>query len=68
MLVLNRKENERIVIDDEIIVTLLRIQGKNARIGIEAPKCVPIHRQEVQEALKHEETPEKCSRVGSSEH
>lgn len=45
MLVLTRKRHEKIVIGD-IVVTVTAIRGNNVRIGIEAPKDVPIHREE----------------------
>ena len=60
MLVLSRKRNESIVIDDQIVVTIVDIRGDKVRLGIEAPREVPIHRSEVFEALKraHAEAPE----------
>jgi carbon storage regulator len=51
MLVLSRKINESIVINDNIVITLLDIRGCNARLGIAAPKEVLIHRQEVFDAI-----------------
>ena len=51
MLVLSRKKNESIVIQDEIIVTVIEIRGDKVRLGIVAPKDVPVHRQEVYEAI-----------------
>jgi len=47
MLVLSRKKNEAIVIDDKITVVIVDIRGENVRVGVEAPKEVPVHRQEV---------------------
>lgn len=47
MLVLTRKENEGIVIDGRITVTVVRVQGNRIRIGIEAPQEVPIMREEL---------------------
>ena len=47
MLVLNRKIGERIVIGDGIVVTVVKVQGKQVRIGIEAPASVSIRRQEL---------------------
>jgi len=47
MLVLTRKLNESIVIDGRITVTVVRVQGDKIRIGIEAPKEVPIMREEL---------------------
>ena len=47
MLVLSRKLNERIVIDDTIIVTVVEIRDDKIRLGIEAPREVPIMREEL---------------------
>jgi len=52
MLVLSRKKNESIVIDDRIVITVIEIRGDKVRLGIEAPRDVAIHRSEVYEALK----------------
>lgn len=52
MLVLSRKKNESIVIDDRIKITIVEIRGDKVRLGIEAPKDVPIHRSEVFEAIR----------------
>ena len=47
MLVLTRKPGERIVIDDRITVTVLEVRGHQIRLGIEAPKEIPIKREEL---------------------
>ena len=47
MLVLSRKENERIVIDGRITITVVKIRGNQIRLGIEAPQGVPIRREEL---------------------
>jgi len=47
VLVLNRKIGERIVIGDEIVLTVVAVHGQQVRIGIEAPASVPIWRQEL---------------------
>ncbi len=47
MLVLARREGESVVIDDEIVVTVLEIRGSQVRLGIEAPKGVPVWRKEL---------------------
>ena len=51
MLVLSRKKNESIVIDNNIVVTIVEIRGDKVRLGIVAPKDVPVHRQEVYDAI-----------------
>lgn len=58
MLVLSRKKNETIIIGDGIIVTVVEIRGDKVRLGIEAPKDVPVHRREVYEAIKKAEQQE----------
>ena len=54
MLVLTRKKNESIVIRDDIVIMVVEIRGDKVRLGFDAPKDVPIHRQEVYEAIKRE--------------
>lgn len=54
MLVLSRKKNETIVINNEITVTVIEIRGDKVRLGVEAPKECPVHRQEVWEAIQRE--------------
>ena len=52
MLVLSRKKDESIVINDNIVVTIVEIRRDKVRLGFEAPKDVPIHRREVYDAIK----------------
>jgi len=54
MLVLTRKRNESIVIDGSIVITVVEIRGDKVRLGIEAPREVPIHRKEVFAAIASE--------------
>ena len=51
MLVLSRKKNESIVINNDITVTLIEVRGDKVRLGIVAPSDVPVHRQEVYDAI-----------------
>lgn len=55
MLVLSRKKNESIVINDDITIVVVEIRGDKVRLGVEAPKDVPVHRLEVYEAIKRAE-------------
>jgi len=54
MLVLSRKRNEQIVIAENVVITVVEIRGDKVRLGIEAPKDVPVHRKEVYEAIQRE--------------
>ena len=56
MLVLSRKKNESIIINDHITVTVIEIRGDKVRLGIEAPKDVSVHRREVYEAIHGEDS------------
>ncbi len=55
MLVLSRKLNETIVIDEHIVVKVLRLENGVVSLGIQAPKSVPVHRQEVFDAIQTRE-------------
>jgi carbon storage regulator len=54
MLILTRKVGESIRINDNICVTVVDVDGKNIKIGIEAPKSISIHREEVFLRIKEE--------------
>jgi len=54
MLILSRKLNEKIVIGDGIIVSIVEIRGDQIKLGIEAPKTVKVYRQEVYDAIQSE--------------
>ncbi len=64
MLVLSRKEGERIVIGRDIVITVVKSCGKRVRLGVTAPKGIPINREEVFERLAREDhaTPADASR------
>ena len=57
MLVLSRKKGERIVINDNIVITIVEVRGDKVRLGIEAPKDVGVHRQEVYDAIQQAPSP-----------
>jgi len=61
MLVLSRKKNESIVVDDAIVITVVEIRGDKVRLGIEAPREVPIHRSEVYAAIHQPSAPTEAS-------
>ena len=57
MLVLSRKLNESVVINHDIVVTVLGVQGDRVRLGIEAPGEIPVHREEVYRRIQNREVP-----------
>jgi carbon storage regulator len=59
MLVLSRKRDERIVINDNIVITVVDIRGDKVRLGIEAPSDMPVHRSEVYEAIRRHDAEAK---------
>lgn len=54
MLVLSRHRDESIIIGDNIVITVVDVRGDKVRLGIDAPKDIPVHRQEVHEAIQRE--------------
>lgn len=54
MLVLSRQRDESIIIGDNVVVTIVDVRGDKVRLGIEAPIEIPVHRQEVYEAIQRE--------------
>jgi len=69
MLVLSRKKDESIVICDDIVVTVIDVRDDKVRLGIEAPREVPVHRREVYDQIKEVERRKDTSHEnpGSSE-
>jgi len=69
MLVLSRKKNESIVINNDVVITIVEIRGDKVRLGIVAPKDVAVHREEVYEAIhghKAEHLPQPPAQAGAS--
>lgn len=62
MLVLSRKKNESIVINNDITIVVVDIRGDKVRLGIEAPQDIPVHRREVYEAIQREEEQNKAAK------
>ena len=55
MLILTRRVGETLMIGDEVTVTVLAVKGNQVRIGTNAPREVPVHREEIYERIKAEE-------------
>ncbi len=54
MLVLSRHRDESIMIGDDVMITIVDIRGDKVRLGIDAPQEIPVHRQEVYDAIQRE--------------
>lgn len=54
MLVLSRQRDESIIIGDNIVITVVDIRGDKVRLGIDAPTEIPVHRQEIYDAIQRE--------------
>ncbi len=68
MLVLSRHRDESIMIGDNIVITVVDVRGDKVRLGIDAPTDIPVHRQEVYEAIQREKNSKKdASAVSDSD-
>jgi len=59
MLVLSRHRDESIMIGDNIVITVVDVRGDKVRLGIDAPTDIPVHRQEVYDAIQREKNAKK---------
>jgi carbon storage regulator len=60
MLILTRRVSETLIINDNITVTVLGIKGHQVRLGITAPRNVPVHREEIYQRINMEKAPGTC--------
>ncbi len=61
MLILTRRVGETLMIGDDVTVTVLGVKGNQVRIGVNAPKDVSVHREEIYERIKKEQAESKAS-------
>ena len=57
MLILTRRPGESIIIADEVMIAILGVRQNQVRVGVKAPKCIPVHREEVYRRIRAEERP-----------
>lgn len=67
MLILTRRVGESLRIGDDVSVTVLGIKGSQVRLGVNAPKSVPVHREEVYDRINDENLKNSDDKVKSSE-
>ena len=65
MLILTRRVGETVVIGEEVTVTVLGVKGNQVRVGVNAPREITVHREEIFERIKQEETDEAASSVAN---
>jgi len=62
MLILTRRVGETVVIGDDVTVTVLGVKGNQVRLGVNAPKEIAVHREEIFERIKREQADEQANR------
>ena len=68
MLILTRRVGEAVMIGNDVTVTVLGVKGNQVRIGINAPKDVAVHREEIFERIKHEHEHKHDAAAAPAEH
>ena len=67
MLILTRRVGETVMIGDEVTITVLGVKGNQVRVGINAPKTVAVHREEIYERIKREQSPDDITEKPKAE-
>jgi len=65
MLVLSRQRDESIMVGDDVEITIVDVRGDKVRLGITAPKSIPVHRREIYDAIQREKAEAKAAHAQS---
>jgi carbon storage regulator len=65
MLILTRRVGESVMIGNEVTITVLGVKGNQVRVGITAPKSIPVHREEIYERIKQEAEGDRVEKNGN---
>ena len=65
MLIITRRPGEKIMIGDDIVIEVIEVSGSSVRIGIAAPKSVPVYREEIWSAVKEENAAAASSSIST---
>jgi carbon storage regulator len=64
MLIITRRPGEKLMIGDDVVIEVMEVSGSSVRIGIAAPKSIPVYREEIYSAVKAENTAAAAAEAG----
>jgi carbon storage regulator len=64
MLIVTRRPGERVMVGDQVVITVIEVKGSSVRIGIDAPRAVPVYREEIYAAMQQSRTDESQPSTG----